>query len=371
MSLVLVLATVTSAFQQNTVYGVQLDSRSLTLQSNTAGTIGGSTPGGTVNHEFKFTIPTGGNVGSIKFEYCTTAADAPAQSCATPIGLTTTGAALGTSSGVTGWSSVVTPDTHTVYVTRSAANVTASTVATIQVRNITNPSATNATFYARISTYVSTDTSGTAVDTGSVAASTATQILLSGIMPESLVFCAGKTITVNTGVPDCSVATLADVKFDRLFSPSDTAVATSQMAASTNAKYGYVITVTGPTLTSGSNTITAMTSAGASTHGTAQFGMNLKANTTATTTPATGAEVSLASDGTNLRGRALAGYNTVDTFKFVPAPATPDPVADSAQGGAGPTNGQVYTTTYIVNVPGNQLPGTYTSTITYICTPTF
>jgi hypothetical protein len=139
------------------------------------------------------------------------------------------------------------------------------------------------------------------------------------------------------------------------------------MAASTNATSGYAITVNGPTLTSGANTIPAMGSATTGAHGVGQFGMNLKLNTTATSTIAVGAEVAPIANGTDLKGQALTGYNTVDTFKF----ASGDSIANSADGGAGPTNAQIYTASYIVNVTGSQTAGTYTTTLTYICTPTF
>ena len=95
--------------------------------------------------------------------------------------------------------------------------------------------------------------------------------------------------------------------------------------------------------------------------------MNLKLNTTATSTVAVGLEVAVTPDGTNFRGQAAAGYNTVDNFKFV----TGDIIANSANGSAGPTNAQIFTASYIVNVAGNQASGTYTSTLTYICTATF
>ena len=54
-------------------------------------------------------------------------------------------------------------------------------------------------------------------------------------------------------------------------------------------------------------------------------------------------------------------------FKFL----SNDAVAKSDNGGAGPTNSQIYTASYIVNVAGGQLAGTYTATLTYICTSTF
>jgi hypothetical protein len=218
------------------------------------------------------------------------------------------------------------------------------------------------TFFVRISTYGSLDGTGSAIDTGTVAAATSTQIQLNGTMPESLVFCAGKTVGTTSGVPDCGTVTTGVVDFDRLFSPTDTALATSQMAASTNAGSGYAITVNGPTLTSGSNTINAMASADTSKHGISQFGMNLVTNTT----PTIGAAIAPLSNGTNYNAEPTpsSGYDVADSFKF----ASGNTVADSTSKG---TDAQIYTVGYIVNVPGSQPAGTYASTLTYICTPTF
>jgi hypothetical protein len=148
------------------------------------------------------------------------------------------------------------------------------------------------------------------------------------------------------------------------------------MAASTNAERGYSITVNGATLTSGSNTIPGMSAQAAGAKGTSEFGMNLRANTTTTSTPAFGAELTPASNGTALKGQANTGYQTADQFKFVSG----DSVANSASSGGalgtvgaspGPTNSQVYTASYIVNASGIQPPGTYTTTLTYICTALF
>src|SRR4051812_45052329 len=68
----------------------QITSRSLTLQAGA--TDGGSKPGGVVNHLFSFTLPNtlSGNVGSILFQYCTTAADVAPATCVKPTGLHTT-----------------------------------------------------------------------------------------------------------------------------------------------------------------------------------------------------------------------------------------------------------------------------------------
>jgi len=342
----------------------QITARSLTLQAGA--TDGGSKPGGTVNHLFSFTVPTGGNIGSIKFEYCTVAIG----SCVTPTGLDTTSATLGSQAVATGFT-ITNTNNGAPYISRTTANVTAGSALAYQLLGVINPTTTNSTFFVRISTYASEDTSGATTDTGTVTASTATQIVLDGTMPESLVFCTGGTVNTTSGVPDCATATSGAVSFNQLFSPTDTATAHSQMAASTNAGSGYAITVNGPTLTSGSNTVTAMSSSTAGVHGLSQFGLNLKANTVATSTTPVGAEVAPASNGVNYRGQAYTGggldYGTVDHFQF----NNGDTVANSGQGGLGGTDAQIFTASYIVNVPGSQPAGTYVTTLTYICTPTF
>ena len=360
-TIVIVVALVLPVLLPNAAQAAQITARRLTLQPGA--TDGGSKPGGVVDHFFEFTLPGGNSVGSIQFLYCTTASGA----CTTPAGLDTTSSTLGSETGATGFVIDTADVNGSPYLTRTAAAVGANTPVTYQLQTITNPTTTNQTFYVRISTFTSTDTTGSALDTGTVAASTATPIVLNGTMPESLVFCTGGTVGLTAGVPDCSTASSGSVSFNQLFSPTDTATATSQMAASTNAGSGYAITVAGPTLTSGSNTISAMTSTGFGIRGTSQFGLNLKANTVTTSTPAVGTEVAAAPNGTNYKGQAAANYNTVDQFKF----NTGDTVANSANGGAGASDAQIFTVSYVVNVPGSQAAGTYTTTLTYVCTPTF
>ncbi len=345
----------------------QITNRSITLQAGA--TDGGSKPGGVVNHFFQFTIPSNTAVGSIKFQYCTTAAAvAGGIDCNLPTGLVTTAATLGSESGATGFTGIDVATNGTVILQRTvASSPAANTAASYQLQSITNPTTTNQTFHIRISTYATLNGTGGATDNGTVTASTATPIVLSGTMPESLVFCTGGTVVTTSGVPDCSTATSGAVSFNQLFSPTDTATATSQMAASTNAGAGYAITIHGTTLTSGSNTITAMGASGVGIRGTSQFGMNLKANTVTTSTPAIGIEAAPTANGTAYKGQSSAGYDTVDNFKFV----TGDSTARSDFGGAGGSDAQIFTASYIVNVPGNQPAGTYTTTLTYICTPTF
>ena len=364
VSAVMLIATVSFSFQEKPVQAAQILERSLTLQTGDNGD-GGSKPGGIVNHQFDFTIPTAGDVGSVLFEYCTIASGS---TCDLPDGVVTTNAALGNETGATGFVNINNTANGSVLISRTAAAaVTAGQVVSYQLQEVTNPTTPNQTFFVRISTFLSIDGSGTAIDTGTVAASTANEIVLTGTMPESLIFCTGAEIELTAGIPDCSTATSGAIEFNQLFSPTDTATAMSKMAASTNATTGYTISVSGPTLTSGSNTIPAMGTAASGARGVGQFGMNLKANTTATSTVAVGNEVAPAANGIDLKGQATLGYDTVDAFKFLSG----ENVANSANGGAGPTNAQIFTASYIVNVPGSQPAGTYATTLTYVCTATF
>lgn len=381
-ALILVAAILVQTYQASTASAAQITVRKLTLLAGTND--GGSKPGGTVNHKFDFTA-AGGTVGSIKFEYCTTAAPVEGGvQCDAPVGLNTSGATIGAESGtVTGFTNITKPTNNSVIISRTAAAAAATGASSYTLNSVVNPTDPDSnpltdpsvTFFVRISTYSSLDATGTAIDTGTVTASTASPIVLDGTMPESLVFCTGETIGLVSGVPDCSTATDGTIAFNQLFSPTDTATASSQMVASTNAGAGYSITVHGTTLTSGSNTISPIGATAAGIRGVSQFGLNLKANTTATSATPVGAEVAVASNGTNYRGQASNDYKVIDNFKFV----SNDSVANSASNGndsdavdtPGGSDAQIFTVSYIVNVPGSQPAGTYTTTLTYICTPTF
>jgi hypothetical protein len=356
LSALMIFTTMSAVFQADFANAAQITARSVTL--------GSATPSASTTYNFAFTVPTTGTpIKSVSFMACTTASG----TCSSVAGFTNT-STLSQPTGMgaaAGWTAnTATAGSIRIVNASNATNPSGNQTANFSA--VANPSTANQAFYIRITTYSDAAWS-TAIDTGTVAASTSTPIVLSGTMPESLIFCTGATISTTVGIPDCATATSGAVSFNQLFSPTDTATATSQMAASTNAATGYVITVNGVTLTSGGNTIPAMTTLATGVRGTGQFGLNLKLNTTATSTVAVGAEVALAPNGTSLRGQAFTGYNTVDSFKFV----TGDTIAKSDNTVAGPTNAQIFTSSYVVNVAGNQASGTYTSTLTYICTATF
>lgn len=385
----------------------QITARSLTLavgsspsHLNGSPTIpdGGSMPGATTDHNFDFTVNSLSAIGSITFQYCLTGEPVTGGiGCYGPPGLNLATAVAGdlTGSDVTGWSIVAssaktdvdagdtgyTLDNEVTIGLASAHSAPSNPLAIkVALNNVTNPTTTNQTFYVRISAFSSTDGTGTATDTGTVAASTANPIYLSGTMPETLLFCTGQTITETNNVPDCSSATVDNIAFNQLFSPTATAYATSQMAASTNAGSGYAITVNGPTLTSGGNTINAIntTNGFASTGslvvpGTSQFGMNVAQDTAANSaTPAVSpasAAVTTPTGNSYYHGEAVAPYATGgDSTAALYYFNSGDIVANSTSQASDP---QVYTATYMANVPGHQPAGTYSTTLTYICTATY
>lgn len=311
-------------------------------------TLGSSAPSAVTTHLYGFTVPTTGNVGSIEFKYCTTATGA----CTTPAGLVTTAASLSNQTGATGFSLNNTTN-GAPFIFRAPSSIPATTQTTYTLSNVTNPSGINTEYWARISTFATNNATGGATDAGTVAFVTTTQITVSGSMPESIVFCVGTSGT------NCTNMTGNAVNLGT-FSPTIASTGTSVMSASTNASFGYVITLVGSAMASGANTITAMGqqspngTAIASSPGTAQFGTNLRANTA----PAVGADVSGLGTGT-----PGANYGTLNAFRYF----TGDTVATAA----GPVKDNLYTSSYVVNVSPDQAAGVYTATMTYICTATF
>lgn len=322
----------------------QVTSRSLTMGSSAAGAV--------TTHKIAFTVPTTASVGSIKFEYCTTAYAA----CVTPTGLVTTAATLAAQNGATGFT-IVNGSNGAPYLTRSASSISATTPVDYTLGNVTNPTGVNTEYWVRISTYAATNATGSPIDDGVVVLNTAEQIVVTGTMPESLIFCVGTSGT------DCGNITGSSVNLGT-FSPVSTNYGMSVMSASTNAGFGYVITINGTVPTSGINTIAAMgtqsqNSTGCSpsctsTTGTAQFGTNVRSNSS----PSVGVNVS--GSGT---AAGSGGYNTSNSFRFFSG--------DTVAGVGGVTQSNLFTNSYIVNVGGDQAAGTYTATMTYICTATF
>lgn len=338
-AIVAAIAILGSSLVSQPVWAAEIDDRSLTITDSAASATN-------VNYTFNFTVPSNTSIQSFSAEICTTAYN----SCTTPSGFDASSASLvsqptgfGDSSG---WS-VDTANPGSLRMSNGSNSTTPGSSQSVTFDGVTNPSASNTTFFARLTTYSNDDFTGE-IDTGVVATSTAESVSLSGTVPPILTFCVGTSIS-----GDCSTATGNSLDFGQ-FSPTNASTATSQMRANTNGAGGYAITVHGTTLTSGTNSIPALGSQTASNPGTSQFGMNLRDNAT----PDVGSDPSGAGIGTY-----NSNYGTQDQFRFVDG----DTVAQAAE----ETNSNTFTSSYLVNIEPSQAAGTYSTTLTYICTATF
>jgi len=302
-----------------------------------------SAQGATTSYTVNVTTATAANIGSIKFDFC----DAATGACVLPAGVVTIFATLTAQSGAVGFS-MIDGTNGAPYITRGAANITAGTALSYTLGTITNPAATNTSYFVRVSTYTGSDGASGGIDTGTVALSTAQPVQLTGVTPEILVFCVGTSIGA-----DCTTVAGTAIDFGD-FSPVLTRSGTSVMQVQTNAANGYAVTINGTTLASGVNTIPALAAQTASIIGTSQFGLNLRANAI----PAVGADPAGVGSGT------FSGtYGAANAYRF----GSGESVAQAAL----PTNANTFTSSYIVNIGGAQAAGVYTATMTYICTASF
>lgn len=322
----------------------QITGRSITLSSSA-----GAATGVTYSLAAAALPTTGTAVKSVGVQMCTAASGA----CSTPSGFSASSSTLSSQPTGLGAASGWTVNAGTAGELRivNAANATTPSGAVAIVwGGVANPTANNTTFYARITTYSDAGWT-TPLDSGTVALSTAQQITVTASVDETLTFCTGTSITGQ----NCGTVAGSSVALGAL-STTGTGSGTSVMAASTNAATGYTISINGTTLTSGGNTIDAITTgAGAtSSQGSEQFGINLRDNAT----PNVGADPSGA--GSFTYG---TGYGTVDSFKFV--------TGNTVVSQAAAANASTYTVSYIANIAGTTEPGSYSATFTYIATANF
>lgn len=341
------VATITllllAVFVPQSASAAQITGRKFTL-SNSAGAAT------SVSYTFvSAAVPTSGTaLKSVAAQACTTASG----SCTTPTGFTSGSSSLSTQPSGLGctsaWSNS-TAVTGSLRITHASCSTSPSGAVSIAWSGVTNPTANNTTFFLRVTTY-SDAAWTTAVDSGVVAVSTAQQITVSASADESLTFCTGTSGVTSSS---CAGATGSSVSLGTL-TASSTGSGTSQVGVTTNAGSGYAITINGSTLTSGSDTITALATQTASSQGSEQFGVNLKANTT----PSVGSDPAGAGSGA-----PSANYGTANQFRFV----TGDSIATAGAADAF----RLYTVSYIANIAALTEPGTYQATFTYICTATF
>jgi hypothetical protein len=298
-------------------------------------TIGTSVASANTTYSLNFTVPSATVIQSASFTACTTASG----TCTTPAGFSVASSTLTAQPTNLGDASGWTVNTATAGSLRlvKSGDVAAPTGAqTVGFSSVVNPSATNSTFFLRMTTY-SDAAWTTAIDTGTVATSTAGQITVTASVDETLTFTLA-TATVALGT----------------LSTAATGTGTSAMTVSTNATTGYSLGYTGTTLTSGASTITGLAAPTASAFNGKQFGINLMSNTT----PAIGTATSGAGSGL-----PATGYNTSNLFKF----NSGDTIASATV----PTNSNTFTASYIANIDGVTAAGAYATALTYTATANF
>lgn len=319
-------------------FGAELGPRSLQLSE--------ADVSATSDYQLTFDTSTAGTLGSVDVQFC---ANDPLLDdvCTVPSGLDVSGATIVDQDGPGDFTIDPATTANDLKLTRTPSNVAVGTIR-IDFTNVINPD-TAGSYYARVQTFASADGSGPASDYGGIAFAINNGVSINATVPPFLIFCTGVTIT---GL-DCANANGDYIDLGEL-SETHASSASSQMLILTNSGSGYAITVNGTTLSSGVNTINALSANDVSRPGTSQFGFNLRTNTT----PPDGDDPS--GPGT---AQPVANYNQPDSYRFNDG--------DTLVNISTIDNVRQFTSSYIVNVPHGQAPGIYVTTLTYIAVADF
>jgi hypothetical protein len=144
-------------------------------------------------------------------------------------------------------------------------------------------------------------------------------------------------------------------------SASTTATGTATFTVRSYLSSGYIVAMVGtPPTNEGNSTITPMASTAASSTGTEQFGVNLRANTS----PATfGADPVQAPDASFSFGQVSTNYNTVNQYRYV--------VGETIAYSNSSSGSTTYTVAYIVNIAPLTEAGKYVTDQIFVATATF
>lgn len=257
-----------------------------------------------------------------------------------PTGMVITPAAItpsGTIGGIGAWNET-NPNAYTYTITNATGITPTAGTRTVVLSGITNSSVANTTYYSTVNTFGNTDCATTPVDTNGIG----TFVNTAGVVVSATV---NPTLTFTVDSTTCNLGTLSTSAPSSCF---------HTMTAASNATSGYTISyIASATLTSGVNTIAAM-SGTTSSAGTPQFGFNLVDNGT----PNVGAAASGGS------GAAVAPYATADNFTFNASGAT---VANTTA----PSLLTTFTVAYMANISATTQAGLYTKTQTYNITASY
>jgi hypothetical protein len=295
----------------------------------------------------RYTTPSTSTLGSIEFQYCSNS-PFTGTPCVAPVGFDISGVVLTGQTNNIGFTvDIINSSASRVVLTRIPASATVGPN-TYTFSNVVNPSTPNGTVYISIAQFGSTDASGPRGDNGAVAFAINGGFNVGAFVPPFLVFCAGITVSLN-----CSDATGSLVSFGEL-STTQTKFASSQFSGATNDPTGYSVIISGQTMTAGNQIIPPLFTNNFSIVGFGQFGINLRSNTV----PSVGADPAGA-------GSAIinAPYAFPNQFRFVNG----EQLVNSTL----PTDYNLHTVSYIVNISISERPGYYASTMTFIATAAF
>ena len=337
----LVLVLVFSTYYATSVFAGTLSTASVSLTN--------SEPGQTsVGHTFTFTPASTTAIKQINFVYCTAATG----TCTTPTGLSTTGGAQGSVSGISGTTYTTTftsNGTMSLVVTNTAAQTLGAI--TVPYTGITNPSSP-ATYYVRITTY--SDTGSTVIDTNTIAfAITSGQAVSLSVDPSLTFTVAGVSAGGTVNGATTNVTTTSTTIPLGTVTTSTNAIGAQDLTVTTNAGHGYTVYIQ----------YTAAPSNGS--HSIADTGGTNAAPTafSAAGTEAFGYTTNNATLGTGTANRfTVSGGNL--WAKFTTANLE---VAYSSSA----VSSQVTRVGYQAGVAGTTPAGTYTDTVVLTATPTY
>jgi hypothetical protein len=349
--LVLVGSNFTFAILQAQATG-QLSSASILISDPRPGISGSS-----LTYTIGFKWATSYTVKCVKVAYVTTAAGSTE-----PTGMVTTSAAKGTVSGTgltnSNWSLWNSTDGVPQFEDATGDAITSGNAATFPMNTLTNPTSAS-TFYAQITTYdtLTTHTCSGVKDTITIAFATTSGIYTSVTVDPSLSFSVAGVSTSQTVNSDAqtttAVSTANTIPFGTV-AGNALGVSAQDLTVSTNTAGGYTIYASySAALTDGAaHTIADATGTNASP---ATF-------VTSTTTSAFG----YTTESTSLSGSA-SRFASAKYAKFL---TTGTEIAGNAAAPAAVAS-QTTRVGYKVAISNLQAPGTYTTTIGLVATPTY
>jgi len=352
LALFLVFTSFSTLFVARAHATGQLSSASVQISDPRPG-IGGSS----LLYNVKFTTASTATLKCVKVQFTTTAAGSTE-----PTGMVTTSAAKGTITGMTNgsWTLYNTNDGAPQAEFSTGESISASTAVTIPINTLTNPTSAS-TFYAQITTYntLTTHTCSGVVDTITVAWATTTGIYTSVTVDPTLTFAVnlvGSAQTVNSDTTTVA-STATTIPFGTV-AGNAVGIAAHDLVVTTNAAGGYTVYASySAALTDGA--AHAIADAAGTNNAPATFGASTTTSAFGYTTASTTLSGSAGTGAGQASRFASTKYAAFTTAGLEVARATSAVNSDTTRVG------------YKVAISNTQAPGTYTTTVGLVATPTY